>query len=258
MPVLKHLGLILANVTLWLFFIVTSTILVIGALVIRLVTLPFDPNLRLLQQYSCLWASLYLWANPFWSLKKNIPALPNPKKAYVIVANHQSMADILVLFNTFLHFKWVAKQSTFSVPLLGWNMRLNGYIPIQRGDSQSREKCIDLCKEWLQKGSSVLFFPEGTRSKDGNLLPFKPGAFKLALETGTDILPLVIKGSTHAIPKHSILLHRKSRMKVELLPPISVARFQGMDLSLATEKLSAEVRSIIQQKLDSLETPTNL
>lgn len=228
---------LLINILFWSFFVISSTILVIGAAIIRIVTAPFDPNLKILQQYSCFWASLYIWINPFWSAtiqgKENVS-----KKVYVMVSNHQSMADILVLFRTFLHFKWVSKKSLFKTPLLGWNMALNGYVPIERGDAESRDKCLNLCAEWLKKGSSVFFFPEGTRSPDGNMKPFKTGAFRLALQTGTDILPMVIRGSKDAIPKHSIRLHGKSKMELEILPPISIQNFDANQLEEESKRLA--------------------
>lgn len=223
--------------------------LVPGAALLRVTTQWFDRNLKILQKYTCFWSSLYLWANPFWSLAKQGLARADPRRAYVIVANHQSMADILCIFNTFLHFKWVAKKSLFKVPLLGWNMSLNGYVPIDRGNPKSREECLDRCKAWLKKGSSIFFFPEGTRSKNGHLQPFKTGAFRLALETGHDILPIVIRGSLHAIPKHSLLLSGKSRMSLEVLPPIPVASFQNLGHETGANELSMAVQAAIEAKL---------
>jgi 1-acyl-sn-glycerol-3-phosphate acyltransferase len=241
-------AIIVLNGLLWLVFIVIAFLFFLGAVILRAVTWPFDPNLRLLHQYSCLWASVYLWLNPFWSLKKGGLKNVDPKKSYVIVSNHQSWADIIVLFNTFIHFKWVSKKSVFNAPFLGWNMRLNGYVPINRGNDASREKCMDLCREWLAKGSSVLFFPEGTRSLErGKMLPFKIGAFKLAMESGRDVLPIVVKGSIDAIPKNSILLHRKARMAVEVLPPVSIDSFLGN--ASGVESLMNHVRIQMARKL---------
>ncbi|HEX5035382.1 MAG TPA: 1-acyl-sn-glycerol-3-phosphate acyltransferase, partial [bacterium] len=107
---LRKIYLVAINGLFWAFFVLSSMVLVIGAALIRLVTKPFDPNLRFLQKYTCLWSSLYLWVNPFWSLQKSGLERADKKRAYVIVANHQSMADIICVFNTFLHFKWVAKK----------------------------------------------------------------------------------------------------------------------------------------------------
>ncbi len=225
-------------------------ILVVGAALLRLVTSLFDPNLKILQQYTCFWSSLYLWFNPVWSLSKKGVNLADRNRTYVMVSNHQSMADILCVFNTFLHFKWVAKKELFKLPLLGWNMSLNGYIAIDRGNPKSREQCMIECVRWLKKGSSVFFFPEGSRSRDGSLQPFKPGAFHLAFETGHDILPIVIKGSLHAIPKHSRLLSGKSRMSLEILPPVSISSYQGLDRDSAVQKLTEDVRGMIAKKLE--------
>lgn len=247
---LRRLGLILVNALFWGFFVVTSMILVVGAFLLRALTKPFDPNLKVLQQYSCFWSSLYLWFNPFWSLEKSGLARVDRRKAYVIVANHQSMADILCVFNTYLHFKWVAKKSLFKVPLLGWNMSFNGYVPIDRGNPESREECLRRCREWLEKGSSVFFFPEGSRSHDGKLRPFKIGAFRLAVESGHDILPIVIRNSLHAIPKHSRLLSGKSRMGLEVLSPISVAPYRQQGLEAGAAALCHAVEARIASRLD--------
>jgi 1-acyl-sn-glycerol-3-phosphate acyltransferase len=247
--ILKHLYLILVNSLFWSFFVISSLVLVFGAVLLRITTPWFDPNLKLLQKYTCFWSSLYLWANPFWSLTKRGMNRADPHRTYIIVANHQSMADILCVFNTFLHFKWVAKKSLFKLPLLGWNMTFNGYVPIDRGNLESREKCMKECRAWLEKGSSILFFPEGTRSKNGRLQSFKAGAFHLALETGHDILPIVIRGSLHAIPKHSRLLSGNSKMSLEILPPVSIIPYQNLGREAGANELSQAVYATIAANL---------
>lgn len=238
------------NILLWTIFFTTSVVLFMGAFLIWLVTLPFDPNRKVLQKFSCFWASIYVWANPFWSAKIYGRENYDPKKAYVIVANHQSLIDILILFRTFLHFKWVSKASMFKAPLLGWNMKLNGYVSIERGDPNSREKCMAHCRQWIQKGSSMLFFPEGTRSHDGHLKSFKIGAFRLALETGAEILPIIIRGSRNAVPKHSIMLTRKTKMSVEILPSISLKDFDARNLPEEAGRLADHVHQIFKTALD--------
>lgn len=93
----------------------------------------------------------------------------DPRATYVMVANHQSLLDILVLFRLFRHFKWVSKVENFKVPFVGWNMRLNRYIPLKRGDRASVIEMIARCERTLRSGSSIMMFPEGTRSQDGHL-----------------------------------------------------------------------------------------
>lgn len=245
--ILATIGYIIVNILLWIFFILSSALLVVGALAIFLLTYFWDTNRKILHAYSCFWASLYIWSNPLWVLRKRGLRNAERGKAYVIVSNHQSMVDILAIYNTFLHFKWVSKKSVFNLPFLGWNMRLNGHVPIERGDDESRERCLYACREWLAKGSSVAFFPEGTRSRDGKLLPFKMGSFRLAIESGHDVLPIVIRGSLDAIPKHSLLLHRKSRITLEVLPPVAVHSYQGNPSG--AESLMNHVRVMMKSKL---------
>ena len=247
---MKKLLFLPINILFWSFFLLSSVFLYLGALVIWLVTLPFDVNRRVLHKYSCFWASLYVWTNPFWPMRTRGKENMNRKKAYVIVSNHESMVDILVLFHSFLHFKWVSKASMFKAPFLGWNMKLNGYIPIERGDPKSRETCMEKCRDWIRKGSSVLFFPEGSRSKDGHLKKFKLGAFRLALETGADILPMVIRGTRNAVPKHSIILTKRSKISLEILPPISIKGFDGKKLPEEAERLAKLAWEKIQGALD--------
>lgn len=213
--------------------------------------MPFDPNRRVLQQYSCFWASLYIWFNPYWSVTISGKEHVDPKKSYVMVSNHASMADILVIFASFLHFKWVSKKEMFKAPFLGWNMWLNGYVGIDRGNPNSREQCMKDCRVWLKKGSPVFFFPEGTRSKDGKLKEFKQGAFRLAAETGVDILPMVISGSSQAIPKHSILLNRKSKMHLQILPPVPVSQASFEEVEEKSSELAVHVREHIAAHLTS-------
>ncbi|MBI1748963.1 MAG: 1-acyl-sn-glycerol-3-phosphate acyltransferase [Acidobacteria bacterium] len=241
MPMPAKIWNVFINSLFWTFFAVSSLILVIIGAVIRVVTAPLDPNRRVLQKFSCFWASLYIWLNPFWlAVIKGLENVDR-RKAYVMISNHQSMADILIVFRTFLHFKWVAKRSLFKVPLLGWNMWLNGYVPIERSDATSRDQCLDACRAWLKKGSSIFFFPEGTRSPDGQMKPFKVGAFRLALQSGADILPIIIRGSRNAIPKHSRLLNGKSRMSLEVLPPIPLTGFDGTRLEEESKRLAVYV-----------------
>jgi 1-acyl-sn-glycerol-3-phosphate acyltransferase len=208
------------------------------AVVVRLVTAPFDRRLRVLHQLTCFWASLYTWCNPVWRVTVRGRARA-PQGAYVIVANHQSFVDILVLFRTFLHFKWVSKVENFRIPFIGWNMSLNGYVPLRRGDRESVAEMFVRCRELLAEGSSVAMFPEGTRSRTGHMGPFKPGAFQLARDAGVGILPVAIRGSAAALPKRGVRLRGRHRIELELLAPLSAAEVAATE---SAEALSATVR----------------
>ncbi|MFP4159492.1 MAG: lysophospholipid acyltransferase family protein [Desulfobacterales bacterium] len=233
----------------WFSFVgVTSVIFFILALVIKLVTMPFDRRMVVLQQFTCFWGALYTWIIPAWRIR--IRGRENIKsgRPYVVVSNHQSLLDILVLFNLFFHFRFVSKSEIFKVPLIGWNMRLNRYIELKRGDRQSIAKMMADCKKALDRGNSVLIFPEGTRSPDGNIRKFKAGAFILALEHQVPILPIVISGTNKALPKYSFSFHGSHDIRVRVLPEIEYERISDMSPEDAAEM----VRGIMAEQLEEL------
>jgi 1-acyl-sn-glycerol-3-phosphate acyltransferase len=204
----------------WAFLVLTMPVLFAGALAVFLVTAPFDPRRVALHLYSCAWASFYVVVNPLWSLRvEGRGALPW-KGAAVLVANHLSLLDILVLYGLFRPFKWVSKAELFDVPVLGWNMRLNDYVAVRRGDRDSVRRMMDRCRAHLERGVPVLIFPEGTRSRDGRLQGFKDGAFRLALEAGCPVVPIALAGTSDALPKHGLVLRRRMRAEVRVLEPI--------------------------------------
>lgn len=124
-------------------------------------------------------------------------------RAYVVVANHESTADPFLLSWLPWDMRWVAKEELFKPPMVGWAMRWGGDIPLKRGNGESVRATMAECEAAIAGGISVMMFPEGTRSKDGTLLPFKDGAFKLAVKTGVPILPVAIAGTRHMRPKNS-------------------------------------------------------
>ncbi len=234
----------LLSLLFWIYFATTCVFFFLGALVIWLVTLPFDRHGRLLHLYSCFWAASYFYINPLWSFRMAPGSrAPERNRAYVIVSNHQSLGDILALFATYLPYKWVSKASVFRVPFLGWNMRLNRYVPITRGNQSSIEKMSAACKDWLSRGVSVALFPEGTRSEDCTVKPFKVGAFRIAREAGVPILPVVLNGTADSLPKHGFVIQRSTHARVCVLAPHDVSPYP-------TDEAAAEaVRMIIAEQL---------
>ncbi|MFZ7125245.1 MAG: lysophospholipid acyltransferase family protein [Desulfobacterales bacterium] len=203
-----------------LFFILSSSILYPIALLVWLCTAWWDRRLYILHLYSCLWGSLYLWVNPFWKVRVSGRENIEPGKAYVMVSNHQSLLDILLIYRLFAHFKWVAKAELFRVPFVGWNMKLNRYIGLRREDTISIRQMMADCRTALENGSSVLLFPEGTRSADGKLGTFKAGAFILAKKAKAPLLPIAIDGTAKAIPKGRLVIARGRILSLTVLPEI--------------------------------------
>ncbi len=223
----------LGSALFWGFIVVTSVLLFPVAVLIWVVTRPFDPRTRALHAFTCFWASLYTWLNPVWRVHVTGREHVRRGETYVMVANHLSLVDILVLFRLFVPFAWVSKQENFRVPFIGWNMRLNGYIPLRRGDKQSAAVMMDACRRTLRAGTSIMMFPEGTRSRTGELQAFKPGAFALASETGLPVLPIVLRGSGDALPKRGWVLRGRHAITVDVLPAIPVEA--GTDVETLTE-----------------------
>jgi 1-acyl-sn-glycerol-3-phosphate acyltransferase len=139
------------------------------------------------------------------------------------------MIDILVLYHLFVPYKWVSKKENFRIPIIGWNMRLNDYLEIHRGQKSSYGKLMEKVRQCLGMGSSVLIFPEGTRYPGGHLGPFKEGAFRMALENKSDIIPIILDGTARALPKRGAILTGFTRINVKVLTPISYHTFAEMD-----------------------------
>jgi 1-acyl-sn-glycerol-3-phosphate acyltransferase len=227
------------------FVAVTCMIMFMAALLVWLLTVLFDKRLIALHYLSSFWASLYLWVMPAWSVsiegREHIG-----KKTYVVVSNHQSLLDILVAFRIFFPFKWVSKAEIFKLPFIGWNMKLNRYIKLIRGDQDSIRRMMRDCNAALAAGSSVFIFPEGTRSETGILRPFKPGAFLLAQQNKIPILPIAISGTRDALPKHSLKFHGRHRITARVLEEIPYEDFAELNL----DETAAMVRERIARHVE--------
>jgi 1-acyl-sn-glycerol-3-phosphate acyltransferase len=209
----------------WAFVFVTMPIFFVVALAIFVVTWPFDRRRVALHLWSCFWASFYVYANPLWRVRiTGREKLPWRGPA-VIVANHLSLVDILVLYGLYRPFKWVSKAELFRVPVVGWNMVLNDYVRLVRGDRESIRAMMGHCREHLARGSPVLIFPEGTRSSTGELQAFRDGAFKLAYEAGCPLIPVLVRGTFESLPKHGIVLRSRMDGEVTVLDPIDPKAF---------------------------------
>ncbi|MGH7337589.1 MAG: lysophospholipid acyltransferase family protein, partial [Myxococcota bacterium] len=170
---------------------------------------------------------------------------------YVMVANHLSLLDILVLFRLFTHYKWVSKVENFHVPCIGWNMRLNEYIELRRGDRSSVVQMMKHCLAALAQGNSIMMFPEGTRSPDGRMRSFKTGAFEIALAAQRPILPIALEGTARALPKRGFVLQGRHPIRVTVLDPLPYAAFAGDDVGALTER----VRGLIARAIDAKDPP---
>ncbi|PRQ04496.1 1-acyl-sn-glycerol-3-phosphate acyltransferase [Enhygromyxa salina] len=211
----------------WATFGLVSALMFVGATVCFVLTAPFDRRRVVQHLYSCFWAQIMFYLNPFWRLKiEGRGKLPWRGPA-VLVANHASLGDILVLFGLYRPYKWVSKAAVFKSPFLGWNMRYNGYVPLVRGDKASIIEMSARCHAWLEMGAPILMFPEGTRSPDAEVKAFKDGAFRLAIEAGCPLYPIVHTGTADTLPKHGLLVKPVANCHVRVMDPVDPANFHG-------------------------------
>lgn len=228
----------------WLFFLLTMVLNFFISLLLWAVTLPFDKKGVALHGFACFWGSLYTWLNPFLRLTIKGREKLERGKTYVICSNHRSVMDIVILYRLFFHFKWVSKKEIFRVPFLGWNMYLNRYVYLDREKPSSQIKMMKDSEEHLRRGSSLMIFPEGTRSKDGRTLgKFRDGAFLLARKTHCHILPIAVSG-TEEVFTRDIVYRKVYAMKIRILDPIP---WDGAD---STKKLAGLTKTRIREALE--------
>jgi 1-acyl-sn-glycerol-3-phosphate acyltransferase len=223
------------------FFWVPLLALVVG------VTWPFDRERywagRLFRQIGVLTAK----ANPLWRFRWAGTPPVDPRRPFVVVSNHESFSDIMLISHLPWEMKWLSKAEIMRLPFLGWCMKLAGDIPVWRGKVESARNAMATALEVLQTRVSVMIFPEGTRSPSDQMLPFKDGAFRLAIEAGVPVLPLVLTGTRDALAKHDWRMN-PARATVMVLDPIETA---GLTLNDVTA-LKERVRTVIAQARERL------
>lgn len=235
----------------YLFLIVLCTLMVLISLVALVVCYPFDKPRRVVHEISRAVVRTFWAISPFWRFRIEGMERVNKKGKYVIVINHQAMTDIPALYFVPLNFRWVSKREVFKIPFFGQMLRLHGDICIDRGKaSEARDQLLREGKRWLDMGVSIAIFPEGTRSKDGEIHRFKSGAFELAQSVGVEILPVVLNGTDKVVKKNKLFKWRNV-VTVKVLEPISVERVKGSDVRELSEEvrvLMAEARAEIRKK----------
>ena len=174
--------------------------------------------------------------NPAWDIRITGDMPADPRRPFVAVSNHQSNADIPLVSRLPWEMKWVAKRALFDVPVLGWEMRLAGDIPVDRRNPDSRAAVLVRARAALARRCSVMFFAEGTRSRDGRVKAFQDGAFRLAVETQTPILPLAVDGTMNALPTQGWIFGRAT-CRVHVFAPVETAGLTSDDVPALRERI---------------------
>lgn len=193
--------------------------------------------------------------NPLWKIEViGADKVKNPRNPYVVVSNHQSMADIPVLSHLPWEMKWMAKKELFSTPFIGWQLKLAGDIPVERENPRDAVRSIRKARAYLSQKCSVMVFAEGSRSPDGTVRDFLDGAFRLAIDVGVPVLPIVVEGTFNCLPKKSWKFGKATDIKIVVLDPIDTSGMKREDIGTLRElvrdtivsqlsKMRAEARS---------------
>src|ERR687889_1507100 len=205
---MERLWQTIVSVWAWLVLVICVLLWFPVILLVRLLTAPFDRGRYVVGLIFRKIAPTMSTLNPLWRFRYsgNLPA--DPRRPFVVVSNHESFTDILLISHLPWEMKWLSKAELFRIPVLGWLMQLAGDVALKRGFGPSAIEAMTRCREILARKVSVMIFPEGTRSPTEDLLPFKDGAFRLAIDAGVPILPIAVAGTRYAMAKGSFRFKR--------------------------------------------------
>jgi len=215
--------------------------------IIWLITMPFDRH-RKVTHWMLIWQSYILvWLMPIWKIKIEGRKKAKRGTVYVIISNHQSILDILLINSLRYRFKWISKIENMKVPVLGWYLRMADYITVDRGNKESKEEMIEEALQCLNDGASIMLFPEGTRSPDCEIGFFKRGAFQLAISAGKPILPILIDGSGGVLPKHGLIFKTGNRIRIRVFDPVQPESFITEDPDVLALKFSTFMAAALKE-----------
>ena len=246
------MGARIISALLWLYVFLMVIVWTPIMAIIFLVTAS-DPGRYAAGRWFRLAAVSVVRLNPRWKFRTSGVRIEDPRRPYVFVANHESYADIFLLSTLPWEMKWMSKAEIFKLPLMGWMMRMAGDIPVHRQRADSRREAFEGARDRLGKKVSVMMMPEGTRSRTLDMLPFKDGAFRVAIETGSPVVPVAIAGTRHAMAAGSFVFNR-AVAEARVLEPIDTA---GMTLA-DVHRLRDDVRERIRVARDALRAELGL
>jgi len=231
----------------WPVIIIMETFMFFTGVIILIFTFPFDPMRRVVDWHSTIWAKMHYWMNPGWKVDYSGGEHVKQDRPYVIVCNHQSMLDIVLMYYVPRVFKWVSKREAIWVPFAGPALLMHRDILIKRGSSGALKYMVNRAQYFFKHNVCVSVFPEGTRTKDGKIQRFKDGAFIMAKETGTAILPVVMNGNFDLMPKKGYSIKRKHNFQIKVLPEIPVEEVEKLSVKELSEKLHSMMLAEHQQ-----------
>jgi 1-acyl-sn-glycerol-3-phosphate acyltransferase len=215
-----------------LILLVWTLVFFVAMCVVWVLTVWWDGSRVVIHRLSRVWALGYFRLVPGWKL--TVEGSVDRRGTYVVVANHRSMLDIVIMYALPLgNFKWVSKREVYRWPLFGWVLWMHGDVTIERGSAAGARRMLYEGAAWLRRGVSMVIFPEGTRSNGEGLGRFREGAFMLAREAGAEVLPVVLRGTDTALKKGG--LNMRNKFEVRILPPMEP------DMEKVREKMEKEI-----------------
>ncbi len=237
----------LKTIAIWVYAGITLFVIFIPYIVLWLLTFWFDRKHYITQKFTQWWSTFYLYSLPGIKVRVEGKEKLHRNKACIVISNHQSLVDILLLFHTFAYFIWVSKIENFRAPVLGWVMYLNGYISLKREDPKTFPRMFAQIAKALQNNRPVMIFPEGTRSNSSKMGRFKEGAFKAAIENKVPIQPIVLNGSADVFKERPE--GQQLWLTVKVLDPIPYENFPTYNPT----ELKEYFKDIIQNELNQIQ-----
>ncbi len=230
---------IIRNLVLILFVLISVPLFGTAAILIAL----FERRKLLSHKIAWFWCRIILFLSGVRLEVEGLERL-TPGQRYVFFANHQSQMDIPVLEEALKDFeiRFLAKRSLFRIPFFGWGLAALGYIPVERDDPREGLRSLIACAERVREGYSVVVFPEGTRSPDGRLLPFKTAGFLIPIKAGVPAVPVAILGTRKILPKGSLFV-RPGEVRVIVGDPLPTEGLTKRD----KDRLAKEVRAFLER-----------
>jgi 1-acyl-sn-glycerol-3-phosphate acyltransferase len=236
------------SIFVWIFSLTYTVVFFPVSAIIWFLLYPFDHERTVIHWWLVLQGNLLTRLIPLWKVKVEDREKAQKEKAYVIISNHQSILDILVMNCLRYRFRWISKIENYKVPVLGWYLRMAKYITIDRGNKESKAEMLERSALSLRNGISIMMFPEGTRSTDNEIGPFKLGAFQLALMTDKSILPVIVDGTGGILPKHGLIFSSGHFIRIRVLDPVHPGLFGTAD----AEELALKFRNLMVDGLKKM------
>jgi 1-acyl-sn-glycerol-3-phosphate acyltransferase len=240
---------IVKSLFVWIFSLTYAVILFPVSFIIWLLLYPFDQERTVIHWCLIIQGCLLTKLIPIWRISVEGREKARRNTPYIIISNHQSILDILIMNCLRYRFKWISKIENYKLPVFGWYMRMADYIAVDRGNKESKAVMMEKSAECLKKGISIMIFPEGTRSPDGEIAPFKLGAFQLALMTDKSILPVIIDGTGGILPKRGLIFSGGNVLKIKVLDPVHPGSFGTGD----PEELASKFRNLMADELGKMQ-----